>query len=123
MASSQLLYDFSFFLLPLSLSLSLSLSLTLLPLTLHSLTLLPLTLHSLTFFPLSLTLLPLSHPPLSHPPLSHPLTSLTQYMFVTELDSSKKRAVHDELARLLVQYLKKKFENPQRLTMVLDVSV
>ena len=44
-------------------------------------------------------------------------------MFVSELDSSKKRAVHDELARLLVQYLKKKFENPQRLTMVLDVSV
>ena len=44
-------------------------------------------------------------------------------MFVTELDSSKKRAVHDELARLLVQYLKKKFENPQRLTMVLDVCV
>ena len=43
-------------------------------------------------------------------------------MFVTELDGSKRRAVHDELARLLVQYLKK-LENPQRLTMVLDVSV
>ena len=50
------------------------------------------------------------------------LTSLPQYMFVTELDGSKRRAVHDELAKLLVQYLKK-LENPQRLTMVLDVSV
>ena len=67
---------------------------------------------------LSLFLLPLT---LSHPPPS--LLFLTQYMFVSELDGSKKRAVHDELARLLVQYLKKKFENPQRLTMVLDVSV
>ena len=69
---------------------------------------------------LNFFLLPLSLS-LSHPPPS--LLSLTQYMFVSELDGSKKRAVHDELARLLVQYLKKKFENPQRLTMVLDVSV
>ena len=59
---------------------------------------------------------------ISPPSLPPSLTSLPQYMFVTELDGSKRRAVHDELAKLLVQYLKK-LENPQRLTMVLDVSV
>ena len=27
-------------------------------------------------------------------------------MFMTEVDSSRKKAVHDELARLLVQYIR-----------------
>lgn len=43
-----------------------------------------------------------------------------QYMFVTEVDSSKKKAVHDELARLLVQYLRQ--QNGSTKLKLLDVS-
>ena len=41
-------------------------------------------------------------------------------MFVTEVDSSKKKAVHDELARLLVQYLRQ--QNSSTKLKLLDVS-
>ena len=41
-------------------------------------------------------------------------------MFVTEVDSSKKKAVHDELARLLVQYLRQQSSSTK--LKLLDVS-
>ena len=40
-------------------------------------------------------------------------------MFVTEVDSSRKKAVHDELARLLVQYIRQ----PDQIATVLKVRV
>lgn len=49
---------------------------------------------------------------MTYPPL--------QYMFVTEVDSSKKRGVHDELARLLVQCLRQ--QDPLVVPKLLDVS-
>ncbi len=42
-------------------------------------------------------------------------------MFVTEVDSSRKKAVHDELARLLVQYIRQ--PDPVQISAVLEVSV
>ena len=51
-------------------------------------------------------------------------TAFFQYMFVTEVDTSKKKAVHDELARLLVQYLRQQNSSgatPHKLKL-LDVS-
>ena len=45
---------------------------------------------------------------------------LVQYMFVTEVDTTKKRGVHDEMARLLVQYLKQHSSTSQ--LKLLDVS-
>lgn len=44
-----------------------------------------------------------------------------QYMFVTEVDSTRKKAVHDELARLLVQYIRQ--QGAQQIALLLDVSV
>ena len=41
-------------------------------------------------------------------------------MFVTEVDSSRKKAVHDELARLLVQYIR---QPDQDIATVLKVCV
>ena len=49
-----------------------------------------------------------------------PPHTLPQYMFVTEVDSSHKKAVHDELARLLVQYMRS--PNNQHLSQLLEVS-
>ena len=42
-------------------------------------------------------------------------------MFVTEVDTSKKKAVHDEMARLLVQYLRQQGSSPQ--IQLLQVSI
>ena len=42
-------------------------------------------------------------------------------MFFTEVDASKKKAVHDELARLLVQYLRQHGSTPQ-IKQLLDVN-
>ena len=44
-----------------------------------------------------------------------------QYMFMTEVDSSRKKAVHDELARLLVQYLRQQSADEDHIPKLLDV--
>lgn len=44
-----------------------------------------------------------------------------QYMFMTEVDSSRKKAVHDELARLLVQYLRQQTADEDHIPKLLDV--
>ena len=43
-------------------------------------------------------------------------------MFQTELDTSKKKAVHDELARLLVQYLRQTSTDEDHIPGLLVVS-
>ena len=45
-------------------------------------------------------------------------------MFVTEVDSSRKKAVHDELARLLVQYLRQQSnQGNQNVPQFLEVGI
>ena len=53
------------------------------------------------------------------PPLPSSLS--LQFMFMTEVDSSRKKAVHDELARLLVQYIRQ--PDPVQISAVLEVIV
>lgn len=40
---------------------------------------------------------------------------------MTEVDSSRKKAVHDELARLLVQYLRQQSADEDHIPKLLDV--
>ena len=41
---------------------------------------------------------------------------------MTEVDSTKKKGVHDELARLLVQYLRQQTSDEDHISKLLDVS-
>ncbi len=45
-----------------------------------------------------------------------------QYIFMTEVDSTRKKGVHDELARLLVQYLRQQTSDEDHISKLLDVS-
>ncbi len=44
-----------------------------------------------------------------------------QYVFLTEIDASMKKGVHDELARLLVQYLKHSSSEEGYIPIMLEV--
>ena len=46
-----------------------------------------------------------------------------QYIFMTEVDNSLKKCVHDELARLLVQYVKQQTQDEDHIQKLLDVSI
>lgn len=42
-------------------------------------------------------------------------------MFMTEIDSTRKKGVHDELARLLVQYVRQPSQDEQHIPKLLEV--
>jgi len=46
-----------------------------------------------------------------------------QYVFQTEVDASKKHGVHDELAKLLVQYLKQTSSDGNYISRMLEVGL
>ena len=53
----------------------------------------------------------------------HLCSSYVQYIFLTEVDDSKKKCVHDELARLLVQYVKQQTQDEDHIEKLLDVRI